>query len=53
MAMNFCAMNAQSSYCMPNAAAGTSMRENAEILGTVVLAVSIIIRLIALLVLKV
>lgn len=52
MAVRFNAMNTQFCFCMPYAAEGTSVRVN-EILGTAVLAVSIIIRLIALLVLKV
>ena len=52
MTANYCAMTNQSSYCMSSAAAGTSVRV-CEILGTVILAVSIIVRLITLLVLKV
>lgn len=52
MAMNHCAMNSQPCYCMPNAAAGTSVRL-CGILDTVVLAVSIIVSLLGLLVIKV
>ncbi len=52
MMMQSCTMNSQASYCMSNAAAGTSVRI-CKILGTVVLAVSIFVRLISLLVRKV
>ena len=52
MAVNYSAMNNQPCYCVSTAAAGTSA-VNCEILGTVILAVSIFVRLIALLVLKV
>ena len=53
MAATYSAMNTQPCYCESCAAAGTSAAI-CEILGTVILAVSIIvIRLIALLVLKV
>ena len=52
MAATFSAMNSQPCYCEPCAAAGTSARA-IDILGTALLAVSIIIRLFVLLVLKV
>ncbi len=52
MAASYSAMNTQPCYCMPNAAACTSVRV-IDILGTAILAVSIIIRLMDLLVLKV
>lgn len=52
MAANYSAMNNQPCYCEPCAAAGTSAAI-CEILGTVILAVSIFVRLISLLVLKV
>ncbi len=52
MMMQSYTMTNHSGYCMMCAAAGTSMRRF-EILGTVVLAVSIIVRLLSQLVLKV
>ncbi len=52
MAARFHTMNATAGFCMPYAAEGTSACVY-EVLGTALLAVSIIIRLIALLVLKV
>lgn len=51
MAATYSAMNTQPCYCEPCAAAGTSAAI-CEILGTVILAVSIFVRLISLLVLK-
>ena len=52
MTANYSAMNTQSCYCATYAAAGTPAHL-CEIMGTVILAVSIFVRLISLLVLKV